>query len=159
CFPCVPVLYSPQLTTLHARLSLLVGADKHLGENNSASLWPCAALSGFAAWARGSHMCLWSQRVRPPVPVELADVGCVRDLEQPASVGVDGVEVALPGILVAAEGNLLPVRRPDRVETPERRRVGGQAATRTRDRKLPQARAVEVNDPDRAVVIAVGNVG
>lgn len=106
-----------------------------------------------------SQVALWRERVYPPVPVEFADVGRVRDLEEAASVGVDGIDVALLVICVPAEGDLPPVRRPDRVETADRGRVGERATTGAGDRELPQAGAARVDDPDRAVVITVWDVG
>jgi hypothetical protein len=65
-------------------------------------------------WTR--CLLLRRDRVRSPVAVELADVGRVRDLEEAAPVRVDCVDVALVVICVASERDLLPVRRPDRVE-------------------------------------------
>src|SRR5439155_20503426 len=107
---------------------------------------------------RAVFRALRSNRVRAPVAVELADVVGVRDLEETAAVGMDGVEVALPVVLVAPEDDLLSVRRPDRPEAPERARIGEGTATRPRDGELVQACPVEAHDPDRAVVGAVGNV-
>jgi hypothetical protein len=80
--------------------------------------------------------------VNSPVAVELADVVGVRHLEEAAPVCVDGVEIALPVVLVAPEGDLLPVRRPDRVEAPEGARIVEPAATGAGDRELPQAGSV-----------------